>query len=810
MTVTQQLLDGWTFFLNHVEHPKYLWAIPFLIIVVFWLLRRDFVKLAEDMVARRARRRQQWVMLFTRSLIIAALTLALASPFLERTKTVEGDPFLKILVDHSQSMGIYSDDVAETLKAKLEQVINVELHSIASGPTSNIGDGILNAVKDGDNVVLVTDGQVTNGASLGDVALFAASHNITFNAIDLRPKDDDAWILVSGPEKTVANVDNTFTISTGWASGEKKDVHVTIKVDGKIALDVTSAERTHLITQKFEEGYHQIEARVQDGDFLADNNVFYKTVKVVPKPKVVLWTPAPNSPMETLLRQVYDVTTTSSLPADLSPYYSVVTNDLSGASISDDDTARLSEFIEDGNGMFVVGGKGSYNNGGYRNSYFETILPVVVGTPGKEPGDVNIVILIDASQSVGAEQGGGIAIAKKLALDIVSQMSPNVKVGVTAFRNIAYIVAPLGYKYEHVGLEDKITQIYGAYSSKMHLGILQSVDLLKGAQGSKNIIIISDGMLFPNDQVAARDATLLARKNGIKVYTVSAAVGDDAFVADRTDEDLLKSVALAGGGIYFKARDTSKFNLLFGDVKPPDPKAVLDWGVSVLDANHFITQDLNVTATIYGYNEVAPKTTGRMLVVTSTGEPIVTIWHLGLGRVVSYSTDDGSAWAGQLLAPGNSRLVIRGMNWANGDPDRKRSDLVDVRDTRVNEATTLTIKSAKQPTAQGLAFFKVKQDTYEASVTPKETGFHSILGATYAANHPAELSPLGLSKELDLLIGSTGGDYFSADDVDKLVDFAQTHAVKTIRGKDYLRWQLALLAAGIFLLEILLRRLMRR
>lgn len=810
MTFTELLLAWWATAQAHLDHAGYLYFIPFAIVLIIWLVRHDFVKLAEDRDTKAHRKRQQWVILFFRSLAVIALFIALASPFVERPHTVNDDPSLNILVDHSQSMSVYPDDVAESLKAKLEGAVNVELQTIASGRLSPIGDGILNGVHDGDTVVLVTDGQANLGASLGDVALFASAHNITFNAIDLVPKADDAFVMMDGPDKTVENVDTSITVTSGWSTSDAKPLHLSVLVDGRVVLDTTDVQSSHVITQKFGQGYHKIEAHVEDNGVITENNVFYKVVKVVPKPTIFLWTPVSNSPMEQLLKQVYDVTQSGTLPVSLENYYSVVTDDLPISAISQDTTARLSDYAEDGNGMVVIGGRNSYDKGGYKNTYFETLLPVVVGTPGKEEGDVNVVVLMDASQSVSSEEGGGLAIAKKLTLDIINQMSPNVRLGITAFRNIAYTVAPMGYKYEQTGLEEKISLVYGSGGSKMHLGILESIDMLKATRGAKHLIIISDGMLFPNDLQAALDAVQLARKNGITVYTVGGAIGNDAFVADRVDEDAMKQLANAGGGIYFKAKDTSRFNLLFGNVKPPHPEAVTDWSVSVLDSNHFITEGLETNATITGYNAVAPKTTGRMLVTTNTGEPILTTWNLGLGRVAAYSTDDGTGWAGQLLGAGNSKLLVRTMNWANGDPDRKRPAYVDIKDTRINEAAQITVKTSTQPTADGIGFYKVRQDTYEASVTPIEAGFHDILGVTYAANYPVELGPLGPSRELGVLLSQTGGRYFTTEEADKLVEFAKSHSVKTITGKDYLRWYFAAAAAILFLLEVFLRRMMRR
>ncbi|MEK6849869.1 MAG: BatA domain-containing protein, partial [Nanoarchaeota archaeon] len=400
MSFTDLILTWWSFAQAHLDNAGYLALIPILLVLLFWLVRHDFVKLAEDRESKAKRRRQQHVILALRSIVIIALVIALASPFIERQMTVNGDPSLNILVDHSDSMSVFPDDIGESLKSKLEGAIDVELQSIASGRLSPIGDGILNGVREGDTAVLVTDGQANLGASLGDVALFAISHNITFNAIQLVPKTDDAWVAIEGPDKTVENVETTLVVKSGWASKDTKMLHLTVLVDGKTVFDDTDIQTEHIITQKFGDGYHRIEARVTDDNVIADNNAFFKVVKVVPKPTVLLWSPVSGTPAEQLLRQVYDVTQVASLPVDLERYYSVVTNDVTSSAITNDDVTRLSDYASDGNGIVVIGGKNSYDKGGYKNSYFETLLPVVVGTPGKESGDVNVVVLIDASQSV--------------------------------------------------------------------------------------------------------------------------------------------------------------------------------------------------------------------------------------------------------------------------------------------------------------------------------------------------------------------------------------------------------------------------
>jgi uncharacterized membrane protein len=783
---------------NYFEQPfVVLLAIP-LVLISLWLLRREFIKLKEDPDVVKQKRRARKVMSVTRTIIIICLCIALASPYIQHEKIIDGDPYIKLLVDNSTSMDLF-ETVAPQLAEKLEKRLTVESKTIATGERSELGDAILNNLEPGQSILLVTDGDNNFGSDLGDVALFAGKLNATINAIQLKPKENDVGIVILGPSKTMADVDNTFTIVINHV-GKKDPVRLVVTMDGATLIDEVTADPVREITQKLPEGYHQMTAMVDTKDFFEQNNVFYKTVKVVPKPRI-LFVSEKESPVKTLLNELYRVDSLSTVPAELKDYYAIAINDIQADSLKDA-TERISNFVSDGNGLVVLGGESSFDNGGYKDSIFETILPSYVSTPGKKPGDISLVIVMDITGSTGAPFGkytSTTEFEKAAAVGIYRDLRMDINLAVVAFNTQAYLISEPSKVYEKVGLEDRIGRLKFGGGTLMQAGILKGIAMLSQMGGSKNIVIMSDGKT--QSESAALESAKLAANEGVRIYTVG--------VGPTTNENLMMQVAEIGNGVYFRATEETKLKIIFGEVNE-DQKKEGTMGLAVLNANHFITEGYEPKADLHGFNQVVPKTTARLLLTTTTGEPILTVWRVGLGRVAAWSTDDGTKWGGEVLNKINSRIYARMFNWAIGDPDRKADSYIDARDTIVNEPTEITIKSPTPPEAKGVTFYKIDEELYSAAMTPTTVGFQQVSGAVFAANYAREYGGLGFNDELSKVAMSTGGRVFEPDDIDGIVQFTKARARRIINTKERLGWPFVLIAVIIFLIEIFIRRLVRR
>jgi len=795
---------------GNVTVQKPLWLLAFLpaFIILWFVIRTPFVEVREDALELRKRIRCRRIMLATRGLILLLLIAALATPVSVEERTVRSDPFINLLIDNSTSMDVFDHSKLDPSVKALASQVALKSATIASGDRSQLGDAILSRVKKGENVLLVTDGQSTHGQSLGDVALFAAGNNITLSVLRLPFTKTDAFVTIDGPGKTAAGTESTFSVRVGQA-GVMGQVQLRVTVDDEVVIDTSTGAATHTFTRTLGEGSHRIVATIDGNDAFSQNNVYYKTVRAVPKPKVFFWTEKTDPPLLQVLRSIYEVDAGTRLPGDLASYYSVVLNDLPSHTIPFDSSNALNKFVIDGGGMVVVGGPNSYDRGGYGSHPIKNSLPVNIGAPGKDIGDVNVVVLLDASQSAGDVQGAGLQIARKLTIGLINDLDPRVRIGVVAFRHQAEEVSPLVKKSQIGDLPEAIASIYGSGGSNMADGIRMSLEMLDKVSGSKNLVIISDGLLL--DQVAA-DSRLLAQtagQKGVKVYTIGAAVGDEDFIRERTDEDLMKELADLSRGIYFRASAASRLKLLFNPPKDAPERNETDNYAQVLDGNHFITQGFNFAdAKLTGYNQVLPKSSAKLLATLASGEPLLAVWRLGLGRVATLATDDGTAWAGTLESRNNSAVLLRTLNWAIGDPDRKARNKVDIEDGNLGEPLNVLVTSDTLPVSKDTTLVRVGERQYRGSVMPSTIGFSEVSGTTVAVNAPREYTNLGESKMLARAVQTTGGKFFNYDSTDAIVELAKSRSMETVRQELPIRWPLAIAIFAIWIIELIARRLL--
>ncbi|MBI2071350.1 MAG: VWA domain-containing protein, partial [Elusimicrobia bacterium] len=165
--------------------------------------------------------------------------------------------------------------------------------------------------------------------------------------------------------------------------------------------------------------------------------------------------------------------------------------------------------------------------------------------------------------------------------------------------------------YEKVNLEDRIASLKDGGGTLIGIGLIKAISLLDVVTGSKNIILISDGKTQAGG--VAEEAAKAASNAGIRIYTVG--------VGPITNEEFMTRIADITNGIYFRATERSRLKLLFG--KPEDqPPAGGQLGLAILNSNHFITENLELNARVYGYNAVAPKTTGRQFPASSFNDSI--------------------------------------------------------------------------------------------------------------------------------------------------------------------------------------------
>lgn len=206
-----------------------------------------------------------------------------------------------------------------------------------------------------------------------------------------------------------------------------------------------------------------------------------------------------------------------------------------------------------------------------------------ISTRTKTTKGIDIVMAIDVSSSMLARdlKPNRLSALKEVAADFIRER-PNDRIGLVAYAGEGYTKTPItSDKSIVLGALREIT--YGQLNdgTAIGMGLATAVNRLKESKAiSKVIILLTDGVNnsgFIEPQTAAE----LAVEFGIKVYTIGLGTNGNAlspisYNSDGSfrygmrqveiDEDLLKNIAKATGGKYFRATDNEKLEAIYGEI----------------------------------------------------------------------------------------------------------------------------------------------------------------------------------------------------------------------------------------------------
>ncbi len=784
------------------QYPQLLLLVVPVLALLAFVVRKNFssVRRIQQRSTFKQVVRQRSFVLVSRAIIFTLLVVAMASPFTLKTFVKIGDPTLTVLIDNSSSMELLDTSGVDVLVQQLGKSIPVRERTFSSGSVSSVGDAIISSINGNDNILLVSDGRSNKGRSLGDMLVLASSLNSTISAIDLKPARDDSAVAILGPRITTNAEENDFDVVINQVGG-KKSYRLVVSIDDEVLLDSEySGSNTLTVSKKFSDGYHRMKAEIVIDDFFPQNNVFYKSVKVEPKPGILL-VRRESAPISNILNSLYRTTTAASLSGQsLEGYSAVVLDDIPESEI---DVELLSSYVIDGNGLVVFGGKSSYDRGGYKDSVFEGMLPVRVGK-GKEGQrtDVSVALVIDISGSTGSGFSEGSVsrveeVEKALSVGVIDDLKKSDKVAVIAFNADAYVVSEL---MPLLGNEDfikkRIERLVYRGGTRIDEGIKAARKMLAPLEGSRSIIIFSDGKSGSYSQ-DIYDAQIASR-NGIKIYTIG--------VGEGTNSAHMQEIAKAGNGYYFEPEETERLRVVFGDSE--ETPGATSYSVELVNSHHFITQGLKVSARVNGFNQVVPKPNAELLLATESNNPLLTVSRLGLGRIAAFSTDDGSAWASELLSAQNSVAITRTINWAVGDLSRNKDFDVDVRDVYLGEAMAVNVVSGSIPSYGDLRFAKTGKRLYTAEFVPEDTGFQNFFDAVAAVNYESEYLSLGVNPQLEDQLEMTGGRLFAIGDADAIIDKVKEDSRRVVSEPVPYSWMFLLAAMMVFLAEVCVRKIL--
>jgi Mg-chelatase subunit ChlD len=770
-------------------------------------------------------------LILSRIIIVSLLVVALAGPYNPVTVTeINETPTITVLSDETESMDIFESGTAEEIFDKLQDTTPARMEKMG-GLRSDIGDEILASSTGDDHIIVVSDGNNNFGSDLAETIDFVSGTGTVVYAITQTPKENDLSVEITGARTAVLGNENPVGVEVRQAEGNTT-YKLSIEVDGSPVSSQTVTQTKSIKIEPFSctfnsLGPHLITARISSvDDMRSGNNVFNKTIYVVPKPRILLVSPDADSPLYKVLRSLYETNTVSSLDdANLTDYKAVVLDNINDGRLSGSSIGKLREYTASGGGLLVVGGDNSYDFGDYLDSSIEAILPVE-SYSSAYAGSVNVVLVLDISGSISAHEA--LEYEKAMAINLLKDMGRDTNVGVVAYGGDAISVSDgLLPMYSHANrdaLEDKVSKLKTGWGgTSMDEGISTAADMLDNTSGQKYMLVFSDGAVkdsFEDSkiEISGMDST---ETEMIFVMIKTNVVKEREVKTDNNRGDyFLKVLADQVGGDFIQLELDQRLDLTFGQESPDLPEDGLDaYAIVRLDEEHFITRYLNISGSISGYNDVTQKVGARRLVTTSMGKPVVTVWEFGLGRVVSLSSDNGNMWAGALYSGENARLLPSMVNWAVGDPRPEGGIVVYSGDMNLGSPGTVIIRSNEMPAVvfgkQDVPVSQTGERTYEGVIEPEHIGLFTLqvsaggvtLEDTAAVNYPLEYRDVGNNPDFLEAVKHSGGGVYNVDQARSLLfSDIRKNSIMTSEEHVSLSWLFLITALLVFLGEVIMRR----
>ena len=171
----------------------------------------------------------------------------------------------------------------------------------------------------------------------------------------------------------------------------------------------------------------------------------------------------------------------------------------------------------------------------------------------------NIVIILDASGSMDEQIGGvkKIDIAKRTILKVLSQVSPDIGIGLRVYGGENYFLPSKACRCSHLKVPVVVnsqSQIAGALSAVRPIGatpitysLKQAVNYdLAGKTGTRRIILLSDGEENCDESPCEYAVNLIRSGSDIKIDAI-------AFSTNKITDNQLKCVAMSTKGKFYRA-----------------------------------------------------------------------------------------------------------------------------------------------------------------------------------------------------------------------------------------------------------------
>lgn len=736
--------------------------------------------------AYKAEERYGEVLGLTRFLLLFLLALAVAGPQIQMAQERMRTPELNILEDNSRSTQFMQDSSVSF------QEIQTNRNIIASGNSSEMKNSMLNSIQQDAAYLVVSDLQTDE--DMNEVIRKANRNNASISFLKPEMASEHA-VTVEGPTQTVPGANNQYTVKLSSTKGGS--VPVEVRVDGNV-IHSDRITGTYNFTRKFEsKGYHRIQASIDVKDQEKSNNAYYKAVEVTEKPEILVI--GQSSSLGTDLSEYFRLEYTSSVPDDLSDYDAVLLKE-------DVPEENLIEYVSQGGGLVYTGE--------YGNSYETLPVRKVPGSDNENKG-VKVILAVDTSYSLFNERERTAESVAGSFVSILGRNNPSSQVSVLNYglgpdgydpRIVRNSGEPaflgLTYQDDRDRLMNRIASLDGTAGAIQSYGLRGAKELAQRSDGKTAIVMITDGKFEDITEATSNDIKITAEEDKQLMEDVAFTLDDSenplyfVTIGDEADTSFLNGITprthirsfeyLSNGG---------KFEIMAGGGTSGVGT------VTTVNNQHFITEGMRPNSRVTGTDPVNVRPSGNLLLATQDGDPVLTTWRYGIGRVASFSADTKDLSG---LMRGNPSSVVRTFSWSVGEIDRE-GRWIKVSSTRVGGQKPEVEASYS---IEGLT--RDADGTYSKTLDPEGLGFHEFSEVPYSYNYNSEIEDIGYDSRIEEIASETGGQVYTPSQKNQIVQDLQTFSDEKVVRRTSLTPYLLIAALIVFLGEVGFRKMKGR
>lgn len=517
------------------------------------------------------------------------------------------------------------------------------------------------AAAQGGRVILLSDGQQTNGDALPEAAALGAANlpvdTLTYTSDPVA----EVWLqAVEAPRTLREGEDFEVEVVIGSTSATQGQLRLVVGASEETLSNVELHPGDNRFRYQNRAGlagtlnvYAAIEAQP---DTLIQNNVASSVALVAPAPRILIveGEPASARPLQLALQPLSINTDTippNRIPSQLSElarYESIVLLDVPADQLSLDQMANLREFVRsEGRGLVVAGGRASFTLGDYKDTPLETALPVSMDPPKRgERSEVTMLLIIDQSASMGPETGASkFNMAKEAAMLATESLRDQDRIGVLTFDINPRWVVPfqqIGQGLSVADIQQSISRIPLGGGTDIQAALEEGVPALLQQPGKlRHAVLLTDGRSFTTNRAAYQSLTEQLRANNATLSSI--AIGADS------DTELLRELAKLGAGRYHfadKPADIPRLTLLESEILRTEPQVEGNFYPEMSRPHPVLrTFTPNTIPELAGYVATTAKPEAEVVLSSPEDDPVLAVWQYGLGRAVAWTSSVEAPWA---------------------------------------------------------------------------------------------------------------------------------------------------------------------